>query len=426
MTDLVPHRHKVFYGWWVVAAVFFISFYMAGTVNFGFTAFFEPIAQEFAWSYTQVSFAASIRGMESGIFAPLVGLLIDRFGPKKVVFVGVAVFGLGFLLLGRITSLSAYYWSFFLIAIGVSACIGVVPMTVAGRWFGKSATLVTGIVVSGVALGGLLIPVVSHVIDVFEWRQATLIFGLACWILLLPLSLLVRDRTERDNTSPRYDVADKPDSSEKITSVNSIDDINIGVGQALKSRAFWHFLLGLVCLGIMANSVATHVMPYMSTIGISRSTASLIASFIPLTSIIGRVGFGWLGDRFDKRKIMASGIALTGFGMLFFGGINMERTWFVVPFLIFFGIGNGGTVPMVSALIREYFGARKLGTLLGITMGLMQIGMIIGPPLTGWVFDTFGSYQGAWFAFIGVAIIGTLSLLAMPPSSKMRRTVNNA
>ena len=99
MKYLYRKRPSIFYGWWIVVAAFFISAYFSGVVLFGFTAVFEPIAKEFAWSYAQVSFAASIRGMESSLLTPVAGYLFDRFGPRKLIFGGGIIIGLGFLLL---------------------------------------------------------------------------------------------------------------------------------------------------------------------------------------------------------------------------------------------------------------------------------------------------------------------------------------
>ena len=109
---------RVFYGWWVVFACFVIALYMSGVVFYGFTAIFEPIADEFGWSYTQISIAASIRGLEAGLLAPFVGLLVDRWGPRRLIFGGVVFIGLGLMLLSQSTSLGVFYAAFILMSLG--------------------------------------------------------------------------------------------------------------------------------------------------------------------------------------------------------------------------------------------------------------------------------------------------------------------
>jgi MFS family permease len=190
-------------------------------------------------------------------------------------------------------------------------------------------------------------------------------------------------------------------------------------------RTFWHVSLGIACHVLVAGAVITHIMPYLSTAGVARSTSSLVASAIPLVSILGRLSFGWLGDRYDKRWVTSLGFAMTALGMLLLGYTATNAgPWLLVLFVVFFSIGFGGPIPMMPALIREYFGRVRLGTIIGLVMGIMMIGHIIGPPLAGWVFDNFGSYQGAWYAFAGVVIVGTVSLLTTPPVGNRMQVAN--
>ena len=105
--------HKIFYGWWLVAASFPIALYVAGAVFYGFTAIFEPIANEMGWSYAQVSFASSLRGLESGLLAPLIGIMVDRWGPRRLIAMGALALFLGLSLLSHVNSLAIFYGAFF-------------------------------------------------------------------------------------------------------------------------------------------------------------------------------------------------------------------------------------------------------------------------------------------------------------------------
>jgi MFS family permease len=406
-------NRKVFYGWWIVAAGFFTAVYIGGFIHFGFTAVFQPIASDFGWSYTQISFAASLRGLQTSFLAPVVGLLMDRWGPRRLVFAGAAVIGLGLLLVSRINSLAAFYGAFILIAIGVSTCIGVVPIATVGNWFQRKVTIATGILVSGTAVGGLMIPLATRVIDIFEWRTAMAILAFGAWGILVPLSLLFRHKPEQYGYLPDGDLNRKLHSSEGQPAAQS-NELNIGVKQVLKSSVFWHIVIGFMCHILVMNAVITHVMPYLSSIGINRSLASLMASAIPLTSIVGRLGFGWLGDKFDKRRIASIGFVLVSLGLLSFGYVATQGTWMLVPSIVIIGLGYGGPVPMMPALVREYFGTVRLATILGLVMGVAQIGSMVGPPLAGLAFDRLGSYQVAWFGLAGLAIVGMISLLTTP------------
>jgi len=413
MTDMEAKNRKVFYGWWIVAAGFFIAVYIGGFIHFGFTAVFEPIAGDFGWSYAQVSFAASLRGLQTSFLAPVVGLLMDRWGPRRLVFAGAAIIGLGLLLLSRINSLATFYGAFILIAIGVSTCIGVVPIATVGNWFQRKATLATGILVSGTAVGGLMVPLATRVIDIFEWRTAMAILGFGAWGIILPLSLLFRHKPEQYGYLPDGNLNRKLPASEGQPAAQG-NKLNIGVKQVLRSSAFWHISMGFMCHILVMNAVITHVMPYLSSIGFTRSFSSLMASAIPLTSIVGRLGFGWLGDKFDKRRIASIGFVLVSLGLLSFGYVATGGAWMLVPSIVIIGLGYGGPVPMMPALVREYFGTVRLATVLGLVMGVAQIGNMVGPPLAGLAFDRLGSYQVAWFGLAGLIIVGMISLLTTP------------
>ena len=407
-------NYRIFYGWWIVGAGFLIAVYIGGFINLGFTAVFEPLASDFGWSYAQVSFAASLRGLEMSLLAPIVGLLMDRWGPRRLVFAGAVIIGLGLLLLSRINSLVAFYGVFILIGMGKSTCIGVVPIATVNNWFQRKATIATGILVSGTAVGGLMVIFATRLIDIFEWRTAMMILGFGAWGILLPLSLLFRHKPEQYGYLPDGDPYRKLPASEGQSSAQS-DELDIGVKQVLKSSAFWHIAMGFMCHILVVTAVITHAMPYLSSIGITRSLASIMAGAIPLTSIAGRLGFGWLGDKFDKRRVTTLGFALTGLGLLSLGyATTAGASWMLVPSLVILGIGYGGPIPMMPALLREYFGRFRLATILGVVMGVAALGGVVGPLLVGLVFDRFGSYQVAWFGLAGLVIAGMISVITAP------------
>lgn len=406
-------NHKVFYGWWIVGAGFLIAMYVSGFISFSFTAVFEPIANDFGWSYAQVSFAASLRGLETGLLAPILGFLVYRWGPRRLVFAGAAIIGLGLFLLSRINSLATFYGAFILIAMGMSACVGVVPISTVGNWFERRVTLATGILVSGTAMGGLMIPLATRVIDIFEWRMAMVILGFGAWGILLPLSLLFRHKPEQYGYLPDGDLHRKLPASEVQSSAQG-NELDIRVKQVLKSSTFWHIAMGFTCHILVVNAIITHVMPYLSSIGFTRSFSSLVASAIPLTSIVGRLSFGWLGDKFDKRRVTTLGFILTSLGLLSFGSITAVGTWILVPSLVLVGLGWGGPVPMMPALVREYFGRARLATILGLVMGVAALCGMAGPPLAGLAFDILGSYQIVWFGFAGLVVAGMISLVTTP------------
>ena len=184
---------KVFYGWWIVLACFFISLYVGATVFFGVTAFVSPLREEFGWSYTQISFAASLRGLEMGIFAPIVGFFVDRFGSKNLLLAGTIISGMGLLLLSMTQSLTMFYASFLLLALGAGGCTSVVTMTAVANWFHKNVGIAFGVMASGWGASGLLVPLIVELIERYDWRITLVILGFGMWVLGVPLSFVIRN-----------------------------------------------------------------------------------------------------------------------------------------------------------------------------------------------------------------------------------------
>jgi MFS family permease len=139
-----------------------------------------------------------------------------------------------------------------------------------------------------------------------------------------------------------------------------------------------------------------------------------------LTSILGRLGFGWLGDKFNKRLVATAGFIMMGTGVFCFAAAATSQIWLLVPFIIVFGIGYGGTNAVHPALSRDYFGRTNFGSIYGITQGLGAMGGMIGPTLAGWAYDNWGSYQTIWWLLAGLAIIALISVLTITPVDKVK------
>jgi MFS family permease len=405
---------KVFYGWWIVGASFLIALYVGGVVFYGFTAFFEPIADELGWSYTQISIAASLRGLEIGLLAPIVGILADRWGPRRLVAAGLILAAAGLFLMSVSTSLVTFYLAFALLAVGMSGCTLTVLMTTVANWFRRRVGLASGIAISGFGFSGVMVPLIVGLIAIYGWRTAVTILALGMIVVILPLSLLFRHKPEQYGYSPDGRQSDAATSSADMP-LTQETEVEIKTGQAFRSGAFWRLALAFMYHIMVVSAAVTHVMPYLSSLGIDRSTSGLVATAIPLASIFGRLGLGWLGDKLDRRLVAAAGFLLMGAGLLCFGYISAASMWLITLFLILFGIGYGGSNVMRPSLGREYFGRANFGAILGLMVGIGAIGSIIGPTVAGWTYDNWGSYQAAWFFYAGLSIVAFLSVLTMSP-----------
>ena len=411
----MPKQPKVFYGWWIVVASVIVMAYVPGVVIYGFTAFFEPIVKEFGWSYAQVSWGASLRGLEVGILAPLVGYLVDRWGTRKLLFGGIIIVATGVFSLSRIHSLGGYYASFVIISIGMSTCVGTVILPTLANWFKKKIGLAIGLVGIGGGLSGLLVPLVTMLIDKYEWRPALIIISISMLVVGIPLSLVIRHKPEPYGYAPDGEAGISPG---KAVISKTIGVSQIPTSQVLKTRIFWQLAGVSMCYSIVTGSVMTHIMPYFTSVGISRTFSSTVVLVMALLSIGARIGAGWLGDRVNTKRVYIISFSLMAVGTLFFAYAVQGNMLLISLFILFYGIGSAGNITLRPVILRKYFPGAKFGSILGIADAAMMAGQA-GAPLAGWFYDVGSGYRSIWLIYVGVIVIGVILLLTLPKPPKI-------
>ena len=402
---------NVFYGWWIVLACFAISFYMGSVLFWGFTAFFTPLVKEFGWSYTQISFASSLRGLEMGILSPLMGILVDRFSPRKIILIGVVAVALGLFSLSYAQNLTMFYLSIISMGLGSAGCTSVVLMTAVSKWFRRRLGLALGIMASGFGASGLGTSVIVWLIDTYGWRGAVTIEAVGILLICLPLAMIVRDDPGRYGLEVDG-VKRKPVDN---LSCQPAPEVSLSLRSAWRSRPYISLLLIETIRFAAVSAVGLHVMPYLESLGVARSVAGVVASAVPVCSILGRVGYGYLGDRIDKRKAFAFSLTGMTLGLLVFAHVG--ETWTLVLFLALFSPGLGGGMVLRGAVIRETFGPAAFGSLLGTVMGGSALGGMLGSTLAGWSYDQFGRYYEIWFFLALITAAATLLTRGIKPVS---------
>jgi MFS family permease len=401
MSSIQPIKKTgIYYGWWLVVICFFIAAYVAGAVFFSFTAFVEPIVNEFSWSFTQISLASTVRGLEIGVFSLFIGFFVDRFGAKHLLLFGLVTTGIGILLFSRTQSLAWFFFSFVILSFGAGGCTSVVLTTIIAKWFNKNMGKALGVMVCGFGSGGLLVPGIVWLIERYQWRTTLVILATGLYCICIPLAFLIKNEPRLGDYIPDNELLEDPQANED-SQIEASENFKL----AIRSSTFWLFNFAEAARMIMLSSVMMHIMPYLSSVGYSRTAAGFLAAATPVMSIIGRFSFGWLGDVINKRTVLLFSHCFMGLGVLSLS--QMENHWFIIPYLICFPIGYGGSMPLRGLIIKHYFGTASIGKLLGISMGVAAMGGLAGPVLAGWAYDTYQTYQYVWFVFIGLSIIST-------------------
>jgi len=408
---------KIFYGWWIVLATSIIHFWSAGTFFYSFTAFFNPIAAEFGWSYAAISFAASLRSIEGGIASPIVGFAADRYGPRSLLFIGSILSGFGFIFLGKINSLWSFYLLFIFLSITLSLTLPVPGWTAVANWFVTKRGTAIGILSASVGMGGLLIYTVNWLIGIFGWRYALTLIGVIMWIVGIPASLVVRHRPEPYGFFPDGEVYSQSilsDSKRLADNIQTDKTKEFSVRQALKTRSFWLLVAAVTISNGTVHAVIVHIMPYLISLNFARERSSIIASGLVFVSVVGRLGLGWLTNRINTRYLLAIALFLQVLGLIILSRI--QNFWQALFFVLLYGPGYGGVITLRLTLLAEYFGRRSFGTIQGIVMAIAIVATMSFPLLTGIYYDLFGSYQSAWLIMAMLVFVSIpFALKARPP-----------
>jgi MFS family permease len=393
-------KNKIFYGWWIVLATSIICMIGYGTWLYCFGVFFKPMASEFGWTRAETAGAYSFRGIQGGITSPIVGWAVDKYGSRGVILVGAIVAGLAFSLMPLVDSLVGFYLVYgFLLSVGMSSMLYLPAWTVIAKWFRRRLSLAMAVLAVGAGLGGFVCaPASALLIAHFGWRSAFVVLGVAIWIVAIPLAFVVRNSPEEMGLRPEgeapvdetpREVEESPRSEPAMS--DPAPPVEYTLGQAMRSSAFWMLSLAFFFFGMAHSTVTVHTVPALTDAGIPAQQAALSIGLLTLVSIIGRLAFGFLGDHVTKRYLFMVAYALTGAGLLVL--TNARTMGMVYVFIFLFGVGFGGTVPLMPAIRAEYFGRVALGKIQGFMNPVMMLAAAVGPIFAGYVFDTTGSYR---------------------------------
>jgi sugar phosphate permease len=301
-----------------------------------------------------------------------------------------------------------------IIGLGGALAIQLVPQTTVARWFRKNLGKANGITGFSVALGGVAVPLLVMVIDTYGWQNTFLFAAIGTWILIIPLSFLFRNRPE--------DYGLFPDSipPEELNEPQppSIETSGMSVSQAVKTRSFWLIGFGLMVQGGGSITILAHLMPYLIDVGMEKQQASMVVMTVAIVGLVARLPVGWLMDIISRRNLIGLSIGLSSISFLLLWMIKIDSPFILIlAFAIPFGIGNG-SLWVRSALIRDYFGTRKFGTIYGILMSFVTLGSGLLPPVTGWVFDEYGQYWPAFAVLAALNFAGACLTFTIPRSSE--------
>jgi MFS family permease len=387
---MTPSRYR----WVIVAAGGLLGCVAIGGM-FSLPVLLQPIARDTGWSVTGVSSAMTIGFLAMALTSMIWGTLSDRLGPLPVVLTGSVVIAASLALASRATSLFAFQFIFGVMVGGATAAIFAPMMATVTGWFDTHRSLAVSLVSAGMGMAPMTMsPLVAWLVSHHDWRTSMQILAVVVAAIMLPVSLFVR-------RAPALGAA------LAVASGRAAPQAEMSLAQALRSPQFAILLAtNFFCCATHSGPII-HTVSYAVSCGIPMIAAVTIYSVEGLAGMGGRIAFGLMGDRFGAKRTLVAGLLVQAFGALAYVFARELAAFYAVAAL--FGFVYAGTMPLYSALARENFPLRMMGTVIGGLAMAGSLGMASGPVAGGLIYDTFASYAwlyiGSWAVGLGAFLI---------------------
>jgi len=411
-----------FYYGWVIVAVALVS--MAFWFGFRsiFSVFMVALVDDFGWGRAEISGVQSVAMICYIMAAPLVGGLVDRFGPRRVILPGIILVSAGLMLSATMHGLLQYYLLYGVLGgfgvafISLAAYTAIIP-----HWFKKHRGTASGIAASGMGLGIMLFPPMTQgIISHWGWRPGFVVMGVLTVVILLPLNgFLLRHRpTDMGYSGPDGNMP--PDDglrdSASHTDLKSDEEFQWHLGAAVRTINFWALMIFPMFIMIGVYMMLTHFVGFLVNQGVNKMTAASAFGLIGLTSTIFRIVWGLVSDRIGREISFSMGMFF--FCISFYCLFRFQAgggLWLVYLFVILLGVGWGSTAPIFMASAADLFHGPAIGTIYGLLEGSVGIGGALGAWIGGYIFDLTGSYQWAFgLAVLASALAGIMVWVAAP------------
>ncbi|MEA2740640.1 MAG: hypothetical protein QOH05_3947 [Acetobacteraceae bacterium] len=391
---------KLSYGWVIVAVGIVVGCIgMGGMMSFG--VFLQPMADSLGWSRAGISAASTLAFLWMGVGGFLWGWLFDRYGARVVVLLGGLLQGLGLVMASQAQSLPVFL-AVYGTAVGLAVGAIYVPLTAATTsWFTRNRSLAVSLVSAGLALGTTLVaPLARWLIVTHDWRFAMLTLGVTAWAVILPAALLLRP-------------APMAEAGAAALSTTGTAAAGMTVGQALQTPVFWSLALANFACCAAHSGPIFHMVSYAADCGVAPLTAATVLGAAGLAALSGRIICGLLADRAGAKRTLVACLALQAVAIALYLLARDLDTLYAVSML--FGLSYGGAMPLYAILVREYFPAKIMGSVFGVVAMISTLGMALGPPVGGWLFDRFGGYGWLYVASSSIGIAAVLIAMTVRP-----------
>ena len=373
-----------------------------GLYFYGFSVFFLPLSQDLGLSRAATSLVFSLARAQGAFEGPVAGYIMDRYGPRPLILLAIVMNGVGHMLLANVHS----YFALVVIYMGVvslsfQAGFMDAPMVLANTWFIRTRTLAMSLISGSVNVGGfLLTPLLAWVVYTWGWRYAAFGNGVAFLLLGLPLAMFVRRSPESMGLLPD---GDPPAATlDRRGQHENAREINFTLRNALRTSPFWLLTLGTALRVVTLTAINVHYVPILVWKGLSETEAAFLLGMQALMGVPLALLFGWLGDRFNKPKLMAvcTFFSMLSMLILIFG----DKEWHLWIFMALFALIES-TFPVNWSTVGEFFGRTNFAKIRGSMIFIQAWGAVVGPVTAGAIYDRTQSYNLLLWGLVVVLLL---------------------
>ena len=394
---------KLFYGWTIVGVGIVVTCIGLGSM-LSLSVFLPPMSEAMGWSRTGISTASLITWLSMGAGSFLWGALSDRFGTRAVLLLGGGLLGLGLVTASQAATLGQFQLLFGVL-VGLASGSFYAPLTATTtRWFTEHRSLAVALVSAGIGLGASTVgPLARWIITNYDWRVAMLVIGNLAWLVIIPAALLVREPPE---VSPAVGASPAAGAGGG----------ELTAAQALRTPQFAVIALTYFACCAAHSGPIFHMVTHAIDRGVSAMAAVTVLSVAGLASLGGKIICGLVADRVGAKRTLLVGLAIQAVAVSLYVFTRDLGSFYALA--VMFGFAYGGVMPLYAIVVREYFGARIMGTVFGAVALVSTLGMAIGPWAGGWLFDTSGSYFWLFMGSFGIGLGAVAIAVTFRPPSR--------
>jgi MFS family permease len=404
----------------MMAAAALLRILGAGLHHYGFTIFFLPLSRDLELSRTATSLAFSLARAEGAIEGPVVGYLLDRFGPRPIMLTAVVLTGTGYILLSTVNSYAAFLFVYTgLISLAYSGGFMHAPVVLANTWFVRQrARAMTSISAAFGVGGALLAPLLAMVVHAWGWRWGALTAGVLFLIVGVPLCWTIRRSPESMGYLPDGDPPAASPQQPRGSEHRATADTDWTVGQAMRSVIFWSLVAATAVRAACYNAISSHFIPILVWKGVSEQEAAFLLGMFAFLSIVAILGLGWFADKTNKpRMVMLIMILTSGTMLLLIFSGSLASLWL---FLILLALVEP-TYPVGWAIVGDFFGRKHFAKIRGNMTLFYMWGGVIGPVLAGAIYDRWQSYEPLLWTLAALFLVpGAAYGMLIKPWQKIR------